>query len=160
MGPVESIKVVTDDVVTLVVLGQAFTATADATESLGLGDYVVAGSDGGESSAIVYSLGTPYVPGVSTVGIKGTVAKVDPALGTAIVGSTALDYTAELAVSPDGAPVEGALIEAIGIQPNPQGTVIIGLRNDGASIVQESVDVSGLRQSGDVSGEPIGSDRL
>jgi hypothetical protein len=151
MGPVEAVSL-SGTVATLTVLGQQFVTTATLAGSLTHGDYVIVGNDGAEGSAVVYQVGATYVPGASTVAIKGIVAAANQALATVLIGETAVDYAAQLAIDPDLAPSPGQLIQLIGVQPLPEGTVIAAPHSD-AGLRQTSIDVQGLTHS-----EPAGAD--
>jgi hypothetical protein len=122
MGPIESISTAGDTSL-VTVLGQAFEVYADG--SLGVGDYVVAAQDP-ELGAIVYPVGAPYVPGVSAVKVKAEITRVDSALGTLAVGTTAVDYTPILSIDPTFAPSVGDVFEGSGIQADSKGVVLAG----------------------------------
>ena len=75
MGPIEAIAV-DGNSTTLAVLGQSFETNTEDASDFAVGDYVVA-ADHATLGTTVYSVGTPYVAGVSTVRLKAPVTAVD-----------------------------------------------------------------------------------
>jgi hypothetical protein len=78
------------------------------------------------SAALVYHVGSPYVPGLSVVRLRGAVQSVDAATGRLSVGALVVDHTYQLSVEPTFAPSVGETIEVRGIQPAPKGVLIAG----------------------------------
>jgi hypothetical protein len=144
LGPIEEIDVA-GNAATVTVVGQRYDTTVEVAQLVAEGDYVVAGrsSDG---SVTLHAVGVAYVPGVSPIGVKGEIGAVDTSLATVMIGGARLDYSAELATIPDYVPVPGQTLEVTGIQPLPQGTVIVGLKNDSALVALGGVDISTLGQ--------------
>jgi hypothetical protein len=124
MGPIETIAV-DGNVTALVVLGQTFETSTDEVFGLAVGDYVVAAAHPGIGTTI-YPVGTPYVAGVSTVKIKATVTALDASVGSASLGSTAVDYTATLSSNSAVLPLVDQPFEVIGTQPVAQGVILAG----------------------------------
>jgi hypothetical protein len=124
MGSIEAVAV-NGDSTTLTILGQVFETSTE--ESLGFvaGDYVVAAVHSSYGTT-VYSVGTPYVAGISTVRIKAPVTAIDVRLGKASFGSTTVDYTGILSGNPSTAPEVGKAFEVVGTQPVAQGLVLAG----------------------------------
>jgi hypothetical protein len=122
MGPVEAMSR-NENTVTLVILGQAF----DIADGHGFapGDFVVAGTHP-QIGVTAYHVGSPYVPGVSTVQLKAPVTAVDIAMGTASLGGATVDYTRLLSADPTVAPELGASFALAGIQPVAKGVVLAG----------------------------------
>ena len=105
---------------TLAVLGQSFETNTEDSSDFVVGDYVVA-ADHATLGTTVYSVGTPYVAGVSTVRLKAAVTAVDSRVGTASLGSTTVDYTATLSSDPAATPELDQPYVAVGTQPVAQG---------------------------------------
>jgi hypothetical protein len=105
-------------------------------------------------------LGSQYVAGVSDVAIKGQVTSVDYRLASAGVGAASIDYSAQLSVDPELAPILGDSIEALGTQPLAHGKVIVGVQSDDALIVQTPIDVSALSQDRATASEAAGGAKL
>jgi hypothetical protein len=132
MGPVEAINAGSaDGAVTLTVLGQSYHATKELAQSVVEGDYVVIAAATGGDAVILYLVGSPYVPGVSSVAVKGQAVEVDAVLATVAIGSTTFDYSAQLGSDPSLLPTVGQTFEISGIQPLPEGTVLTGLAGQG-----------------------------
>jgi hypothetical protein len=125
MGALESISIEGSAGV-LVIAGQSFSVARDEASLVTVGDYVVAAAAHAGSTAVVYHVNLPYVPGVSTVRVKGVVRSADVATGQLSVGSLAADYTPLLATSPTFSPAAGETIEAAGVQPALGGVLVVG----------------------------------
>ena len=123
MGPVET-AIATDDNTTIKVLGQMF--ELQAGDEFAVGDYVVAAQLEGQTRAIAYPVGLPYVPGVSAVRIKATASSADLNAGQVAFGPTRVDFTPLLSAAPLFAPQPNDLLVFAGIQPMPGGVVLAG----------------------------------
>jgi hypothetical protein len=124
MGVVDAI-VFDQEGARIVVAGQQFGVSAEDVGLFSVGDYVVAGVPNLQTSAVVYHVGLPYVPGVSPVRVNGAVTAVDSAKGTLSIGSLALDYTPQLATTPLLEPQVGDSAQAIGVQPARGGVMVL-----------------------------------
>ena len=102
MGPIEAVAV-NGNSTTLAVLGQSFETSTEDSSDFVVGDYAVA-ADHATLGTTVYSVGTPYVAGVSTVRLKAAVTAVDSQVGTATLGWATVDYTATLSSNPAATP--------------------------------------------------------
>ena len=109
---------------TFTVAGQTFRVAADQAADFAVGDYVVAGAARSDATAIVYHVGAPYVPGVSTVRAKGAVGSVDSATAKLAIGALTIDYAQQLSAEPAFSPAMGDVVEVAGIQP-AFGSVLI-----------------------------------
>jgi hypothetical protein len=122
MGPIEAIGL-GSETAAVVVVGQTFITTLDMASALREGDYVAATQTDDGDVATLYVLDTPYVPGASLVTVIGPVDEVDPTTAVLSIGEARLDYSAQLVVDPQYAPIAGQIVEATGIQPVPGGDV-------------------------------------
>ena len=111
---------------TFEVAGQSFSVSAEQASNFAVGDYVVAGAVRSDTAALVYHVGSPYVPGLSLVRLRGAIQSVDMATGQLAVGALVVDHTYQLSVEPTFAPAVGDTIEVRGIQPAPRGVLIAG----------------------------------
>ena len=123
----------------ITVLGQTYTTDSDTIADIAQGDYVAIAGDGEGAVSLVYSVGSAYVPGVSLVTVRGSVADVDVARGTARIGAVLVDYSAYLAAAPDYVPQTGDMLEVSGTQPQPGGAILVGT-DDRAVVTQLAVD--------------------
>jgi hypothetical protein len=124
MGPVESLGFARDGVVVRVA-GQSFSVSDSEGGAFNLGDYVVAAANETGAVEAIYHAGLPYVPGVTSVRVKGLVTAVDPAKGTLAVTDLIIDYTAQLSSDPTFAVNVGDTIEALGVQPTLGGSLVL-----------------------------------
>ena len=131
------------------VAGQSFSVSADQASDFVPGDYVVAAVARSGATAVVYQLGSPYVPGISTVRLKGTVQSVDVAKGRLAVGALVVDYTPQLATDPAFLPSVGETIEVVGVQPSFGGILVVNSSGHGVSVATgstASTDASAARR--------------
>jgi hypothetical protein len=129
MGPVESVSL-SGDRMTVQVLGQTFESVAD--ESLSTGDYVVAAATEEHAGAILYQVGSPYVPGVSAVRIRALASSVDNQFGQVVFGAARVDFTSMLSTYPSLAPDADSVLVFVGTQPVPGGVILAGPDANGA----------------------------
>jgi hypothetical protein len=134
MGPVDAISW-NAEAATLKVAGQTFNVDLADALDLEVGDYVVAGATQREEPAVVYAVGIPYVPGVSSVRVKAPIDVVRSATGTAMAGDLAIDYTPHLSVDPAFALSSGQVVELSGTQPTRTGVLVVNSSGDGVSFV-------------------------
>jgi hypothetical protein len=133
MGAVEVVTV-EGDAASLTVAGQVFKVSAADTPSFRQGDYVVAGATEPGAEAVVYHVGIPYVPGISTVRVKAAVAGADVVKGTVTAGALTVDYTPHLSFDPTLAPSIGDTVQAAGTQPLLGGALVVRPSGDGISL--------------------------
>jgi hypothetical protein len=57
--------------------------------------------------------------------LTGTISTANTAVGQLTIGGAILDYAAYLATDADYAPALGELVEVIGVQPAPGGTIVV-----------------------------------
>jgi len=124
LGPVESLNA-QSGVAVISVAGQIFIASSDDVSNLQVGDYVLAAGSGEGELSLLVGVDEPYVPGSSTIWVRGEVTSVSTELGRIGVGFASFDYTPVLATLPDLEPQLGSVIEVGGIQPVPGGTVLV-----------------------------------
>ena len=65
-----------------------------------------------------------YVPGATTIFVKGKVTSVEQSLGRARIGDLNVDYTPALSNRDFGVVEVGQIVEVIGTQPSPQGVLL------------------------------------
>jgi hypothetical protein len=138
MGIVEAVSRDNEGAV-LSVAGQRFSVSLTEADLFAVGDYVVAGAKDADTSALVYHVGLPYVPGVSPVRVKAPVVSVEPSLGSLTVGTLTVDFTAHLAVSPVSL-VAGETVELVGVQPTFEGSLLLNSSGDGLYITSATED--------------------
>src|SRR6185437_2840563 len=73
-------------------------------------------ADGTISASQVSEVGQAYVPGATTLYIRGVVKSVNASVGRAQVGSLSIDYTAALYESSDAGIKPGSVVEFSGLQ--------------------------------------------
>jgi hypothetical protein len=132
MGIVEAVSR-GNEVAVLSVAGQRFSVSLTEADLFAIGDYVVAGAADADTSALVYHVGLPYVPGVSSVRVKAPVVSVEPSVGRLTVGALTVDFTAHLVVNPVS-PVAGETVELVGVQPTFEGSLLLDSSGDGLYI--------------------------
>jgi hypothetical protein len=137
VGPVSAVSAGGLD---LSVLGRTFHAINGA--SFSIGDYVAVHgslqSDGSVSDVWVESLGN-YVPGSDVVYEKGVVTEIQPFLGTLSIGGSRLDYTPALSSQQESVPDLGAVVAVSGLQPSPDGAVLVDTLMASAERVRDSL---------------------
>jgi hypothetical protein len=123
IGPVD--RIVSDgSLVTITILGQSFLADPATSAGVREGDYVAAvGNLVGVLSAIE-PMGTPYLPGSSTVELLARADTVDESVARASFGSVVVDYSSQLAIRPDFAPTAGEFVQVSGTQPIEGGLIL------------------------------------
>ena len=120
---------------TFTVVGQTFNVAAEQAADFAVGDYVVAGTAPSGAPAIVYHVGAPYVPGVSTVRVKGAVQVVDSSTARLTVGALTIDYAQQLSAEPSFSPVIGDVVNVAGVQPAPRSVLLVDASGSGISVV-------------------------
>jgi hypothetical protein len=143
MGPIDAI--VSDSAVaTLTVQGQAFRIPAISASAFSVGDYVVAGLTTKGAMAVIYPVGLTYIPGVSTVRVKGSVTTVDSSTGSFGMGPLSVDYTAQLAATPTLAIAVGDVVEIVGLQPNHGGVLLVDSADGSIALAADVANVEAL----------------
>jgi hypothetical protein len=130
IGPIDAISKGANGT-ELTVLGQQFKAASGELSGYRVGQYVLAAADRKGQLSVLLSLDDNYVPGSSTVWLKGSVTSVSPAIGKFAVGGVSLDYSAYLSTDPEFSVQVGDTVEAYGIQPQPGGSVLLGIHGGG-----------------------------
>ena len=125
---------------TLNLVGQSFIVTSAEASALVVGDYVVAGAAGSGLPGVVYHVGMPYAPGISTVRVKAPVDSVDLTTGRLTAGTLIADYTPHLSVEPSLAPSVGETVEITGTQPVLGGLLVVSSSGDGISLATVTAD--------------------
>ena len=70
--------------------------------------------------------------------LLGAVSSVDATRALLVIGNTVVDYSSQLSLKPGLEPQAGALYEAVGIQPEVGGAILVGLQYDGAVLTVSS----------------------
>jgi hypothetical protein len=126
MGPVELVSV-DENGGALVILGQTFSGDATDVSMVSVGDYVLAAGIEVGSLDVLIPIGETYVPGASEVRLSGPITDTDPATASLNVGNTVFDYSEHLVLEPAYSPAVGDVIDIVGIQPIPSGSVLLGI---------------------------------
>jgi hypothetical protein len=119
VGPISSISISGAGSV-ITVLGQHFYTNSAAGV---LGDYVVAAGIGGQLAAFGI-VDEQYVPGASTVFVRGSVDRVDAGVADIWIGQLQVSYQEALVSNPALVVHAGDFVESFGIQPSYGGTVL------------------------------------
>ena len=102
----------------------AVSSGLDALQLLHTGDLVAVNGLLEGPAASIARFSESYVPGATSIFVRGRVSKVDDSVGVATVGSLKINFTPAMGSSAFEAFREGQVIEAIGIQPEIGGTLI------------------------------------
>jgi hypothetical protein len=121
---------------TIAVAGQEFKVSADRASEFAVGDYVVAGTIGAGVGAFIYHVGSPYLPGVSSVRIKGTVGSVGVARAELTIGSMTINYAQQLSADPAFWPIVGDVVDVVGVQPAFGASLFVDSSGNGISVVE------------------------
>jgi hypothetical protein len=123
MGPVELIGASSTGGAQVTVAGVTVDVDALDAGELNVGDYVVVGALSASSPAI-YAMGIPYIPGVSTVRLRGAVNGVDAGNGTVSIAGAVVDYTSALVENPQLSIAVGDTINVGGTLPATGASLI------------------------------------
>jgi hypothetical protein len=148
MGALESISIDGGTAI-LSVAGQSFNVASTEASALAIGDYVVAGAAQPSAPGVVYHVGAPYSPGISTVRVKAPVESVDLLQGRLTAGALVVDYTPHLSVDPSLAPSAGDTVEVTGTQPAHGGVLVVSSSGDGISLATLAAGPEALTAAAD-----------
>jgi hypothetical protein len=135
MGPVESISPTAEgsETLSIRVIGQTYTTSAEMIGTIALGDYVVAAGNLEGELQVVYDVGSQYVPGSSAVLVRGVVSEITPALASLTIGTVQVEYSAYTTSDPNYVPVVGIPVEVVGTQPLEGSQIVLDV--DHAALV-------------------------
>jgi len=102
----------------------AISSGRDALQLLQEGDFVSVNGLMDMPAASVRRLSESYIPGATSIFVKGQVSLVDESLGVATVGGLKIDVTPAMGSTEYEGVRAGEVIEAIGIQPEIGGSLI------------------------------------
>jgi hypothetical protein len=166
LGPVETINVSAGY---LIVAGQRVSILGTTTfldngvivadrlhalQSIQSGDLVAVNGLIDGSTVSVNKLAESYVPGATTIFVRGRVDSVDASVGIATVSGLRIDFTPAMGSSGFAGIDEGEVIEASGIQPaisgslltaNVSSTWIPSNRNTGTSVHADAITGTSIR---------------
>ena len=102
----------------------AISSGLDALRLLQEGDFVSVNGLLGRPAASVMRMSESYVPGATSIFVRGRVSKLDETIGVATIGGLKIDVTPAMGSTAYVGVRVGELIEAIGIQPEIGGSLI------------------------------------
>ena len=102
----------------------AIASGSDALQLLHDGDLVMVNGLLDMPAASVTRLSEAYVPGATSIFVRGRVAQVDDSIGVAMVGGLKIDYTPAMSSAEFEGVHIGSVIEVRGIQPEIGGSLI------------------------------------
>ena len=105
----------------------AISSGADVLRLLHAGDFVAVNGLLERAAASISRLSESYVPGATSVFVRGRVSHVDDSIGVATVGQLKIDFTPAMGSSSFEGLNEGQVIDAVGIQPNIGGVLIASM---------------------------------